>query len=642
MPGKSLVKATSKRGDISEKFIRVVCRRLKENKRVRRNLPVWGRLHIDRQLPFLCVYRQPVEGNDDGTERLIMGEASYLLASGQRKQYKSVSGLVQQIAAVLAEEFGTFLIFEIWASAAPEANPLTAPHQLSTTFRIHTPKDFSLYSTSDRLQRSLGNMKVLKKPVDVEMVYNSKSHPPKQLSLCAAHPPNENKIHYFGLEVTPVYRDIKTGQIFPLVLRGLHHKMARALKQTFYEFARTQATHFPKHYQALGRHAMVQSVWRIDEQLAQVSNAFDFLLFATPTNADDAWNKFRRSNFEKPPTFFYRPLPYEPAKLKRDLYRIRIERIEDPTLEQIFREKQNELDRKIMLLAERGGKNFLYGSLQLFGEVDKPLYRLAQELLDKIPPRSREERKGGVLDADAFAQCAREEIEYYRQRYPAFTAKVEVRSDVSGLLVSRGKLLIGRQTRVPASRVEALLQHEVGTHLLTYYNGQAQPFKQLYSGLTGYDELQEGLAVLSEYLVGGLSRPRMRLLAARVIAAKRLVEGKSFVDTFRELDRHHDFDQRTAYTIAMRVYRGGGLTKDAVYLRGLVHLLRYLKNGGELAPLFVGKISAAHVPLIKELLWRKILLPPPLKPRYMENSRALERLKALGQMTSLIDLLKRR
>ena len=32
------------------------------------------------------------------------------------------------------------------------------------------------------------------------------------------------------------------------------------------------------------------------------------------------------------------------------------------------------------------------------------------------------------------------------------------------------------------------------------------------TGLTGYDTLQEGLAVLSEYLVGGLSRPRLRLL----------------------------------------------------------------------------------------------------------------------------------
>ena len=121
---------------------------------------------------------------------------------------------------------------------------------------------------------------------------------------------------------------------------------------------------------------------------------------------------------------------------------------------------------------------------------------------------------------------AEDEIARYRLLSPEFTASVSIREDLySGLLVSRGRLLVGRRTKIPAARVDALLQHEVGTHLVTYYNGRAQPFRQLDSGLAGYDGLQEGLAVLSEYLVGGLSRPRMRLLAARVIAVEQLVQG---------------------------------------------------------------------------------------------------------------------
>ena len=87
-------------------------------------------------------------------------------------------------------------------------------------------------------------------------------------------------------------------------------------------------------------------------------------------------------------------------------------------------------------------------------------------------------------------------------------------------MVSRGNLNIGKRVKIPESRVEALIQHEVGTHVLTYINGMDQPFQQLYCGLAGSDELQEGLAVLSEYLVGGLSAPRFRILAGRVMAAK--------------------------------------------------------------------------------------------------------------------------
>ena len=84
-----------------------------------------------------------------------------------------------------------------------------------------------------------------------------------------------------------------------------------------------------------------------------------------------------------------------------------------------------------------------------------------------------------------------------------------------------------------------------------------------------------------------------------------------------------------AYTVTMRVYRGGGLTKDAVYLRGLITVLDYLRRGGELAPLFVGKIAASHIPIIRELQLRQVLKEPPLIPRYMQSETAQERLKRL-------------
>ena len=194
---------------------------------------------------------------------------------------------------------------------------------------------------------------------------------------------------------------------------------------------------------------------------------------------------------------------------------------------------------------------------------------------------------------------------------------------------------------MPRRRVDALLQHEIGTHLVTRYNGHHQPFQQLEVGLAGYDGLQEGLAVLAEYLVGGLSRTRMRMLAARVVAARHLLDGASFVDTFRMLDRNYEFSQRTAYTIAMRIYRGGGLTKDAVYLRGLLQILRYLREGGELEPLFVGKVASAHLPLIFELSHRQIIKPPALRPRYLEQPDAQQKLERLRGGMKVLELLQK-
>ena len=246
------------------------------------------------------------------------------------------------------------------------------------------------------------------------------------------------------------------------------------------------------------------------------------------------------------------------------------------------------------------------------------------------------------MNAIQFAARAQEEIEYYKAQYADFEAGVEIRDDFHGLLVSNGKLIVGGRSKIPVPRVDALLQHEVGTHLVTAVNGRVQPFKQLESGLAGYEELQEGIAVLAEYLVGGLSRPRIRVLAARVTAIRRSIEGASFAETFRELDRAYDFQQRMAYNITMRVYRGGGLTKDAIYLRGLSLLLRYLSNGGDLDTLFVGKIAATHVPIVKELQWRQVLASPPLRPRYMTDPAALEKLAGVRNTSSPFDLLTRR
>ena len=117
----------------------------------------------------------------------------------------------------------------------------------------------------------------------------------------------------------------------------------------------------------------------------------------------------------------------------------------------------------------------------------------------------------------------------------------------------------------------------------------------LRSGLPGYDALQEGIAVLSEYLVGGLTADRLRVLAARVVAVRAMVDGASFVELFRELTQNHGFSQRTAYTKSMRVFRGGGLLKDGVYLRGLMDVLKYLATGGDYDILFTGKIATNHV-----------------------------------------------
>lgn len=614
-----------------------VRRRVKDGKPVRRRIPPWGRVHVDRPLPFVIVYRRPPHREDAGTEQLVVGEASYLLASGDRPSQPGLSDLMEAIVGTLSEGFGGFLVIELWSAAegaAPSDEPVWRPG-----FRIVRPRKDGLGSTVDALERALAKVKIKGEPAAVEVARATHVRPPGMPPLIARDRAEALGCETIGIEVRPVFRDPASGESFPLIRRALHRGVSRALQRAVYDFTRHHTSHRPRHYRALGRHAVVKAVWEVDRALAELSDSFDFLLQVTPTNTDEAWRRFRRDRFDRAPEFSSRPLKIDPTLAKRALYRIPIERIEDPTLAQLFRDQQISLDRKLTLLGDRGTPQFLYGSLQLYGGVDPPLLDIALEILTRVPSKSRDESSRGGVDAPAFAERAAREIERYRSLHPAMRSTVQVRKDIVGLLVSAGNLLVGARTRVPRSRVDALIAHEVGTHVVTYVNGAAQPFRQLSVGLPGYDELQEGIAVLAEYLVGGFSRPRLRLLAARVLAVHQMVEGADFVEVFRTLDRAHHLPRRTAFNVAARVFRGGGLTKDIVYLRGLLGVLGYLERGGALDPLLVGKLGPDHVPIIEELGWRKVLAPPPLRPLYLEDPEAVRRLDEARRGLSVLDLV---
>ncbi len=604
---------------ITDEFVDEIKHRLSENKPIRRTLPDQGRLHIDRNLPFLCVYRRPAAGTDEGTNQLITGEASYLVASGAHKYKEDLELLVKTIVDTLSPGPGAFLILEIWAKESPISiiNPING--RTAPTFRLLVPSERVPVETVESIESALKRIVVSKNHGRVSTEYTNKPWPSKLPAILKHHDVLKYNCYLIGLEISPIFRDPETNELFPLVLRRIQRGLSIAIKKGAFEFSQKQTTLNPASYKSLGRRAVVKAVWEVDQKLAEISNEFDFLLLVTPVNIEQSYQKFIKNRFDKVPVFYYRPITFDPSVLKRKLYEIPFDRIEDPTLSSIFHNKMVELEMKFSMIRDRNTRNFFHGSVQLYGELGKDLTDLANLILDRLSPHSREAAGSKRVNAAFFAERARKEIELYREIYPDIQSRVIIRDDITGLMVSRGNLFIGKRVRIPDSRVEALIQHEIGTHVLTYINGLNQPFKQLQGGLAGSDELQEGIAVLSEYLVGGLSAPRFRLLAGRVTASEMLTDGATFIDTFRELYHRYGFSQRAAYIITSRVFRSGGFTKDAIYLRGFIRLVKYIRNGGDLETLLVGKISLEDISLIKELQLRKVLNPVLLSPQYLKD-----------------------
>lgn len=364
----------------------------------------------------------------------------------------------------------------------------------------------------------------------------------------------------------------------------------------------------------------------IDHALAQSARSMQFLLDVTPVNADDVRRDFTAGAVAEP-SFLYRPLETSPDVLARALENIDVARVEDATLGHLLRAKHRELGLQIEMLRARDTDDFSALSIELYGGATPELRKQADNILARVP---RSEGAGDSLSAPEFLELAQREIDFYREVDPEIDIHAEMRDDVNGVMVSGNTLLIDSGAVVQRARANALIQHEVGTHLVTQVNGAAQPVQVLGTGLAGYDETQEGLAILAEIGCGELTPFRLRQLAARVLTVHRMHGGVEFVDAWRALV-DDGFPESSAFTTTMRAYRSGGLSKDAIYLRGLVELLGHLRGGGTLDLLWLGKFSLEDLPLIGELDERGVLRPPRLVPRYLEDPRATERLDAAAE-----------
>ena len=585
-------------------------------------------IHIDRPVPFLCVYRLPKGVKKSPEATLLTTQAAYVLI--KEEDQPLVETFIAELAQNMQKRFGAFLLLELWRSEEDQGIVLVSADDTNQQFL-------------DTLRKELHEF-----PLSImQQVQTTDRFPEERMPLLPQHLLSEDPIRALGMQLNPFYKSGTKERLFPMIYRQFRKEFSIALRKFFYDFARVQTRMQVAHYHSLGRQQEGALVWKIDKELVEISKSFDFLLLTSVVNHNEAWEEFKKGGFNQQPTFLYRLIPVDPELLKRRLFQVPIEELDDPTLAFIFRDKRKELDRLLNMLEDRNTRDFRLSSIQVFGGAEDELVKKANQILeyhsgeDETDEEDDEDDlRAESIGTEEFAQMAREEIDWLRQQYEPLDATVSIRKDVTGLMVSSGQLLIGDGFRTNRLRADALIQHEVGTHVLTYYNGKAQPLHQMYVGSPGYEDLQEGLAVLAEYLVGGLTLARLRTLAGRVIAVDCMLKDASFAETFRVLHKDKGFTAYTAYSISERVYRGGGMTKDAVYLRGLLHLLDHLAEGNDLQPLLIGKIRQDYLPIIDELIQRKILKQAPIMPRYFSNPKSKERLKRLKTKVDVLSLLK--
>jgi len=623
----------SKHTCINDDLAADVCNALDQQKSVKRTFPGWGRLHIDRRLPFLCIYIKPENRTDKGTPELILGQASYILVRERDSTNPSFKRLLEKVSQKLESLFGAFLFFEFWTTNPPSEQ---SNSKVNLHFDIKTSVNNPPLKILEEMENGLLDINFNQENIRLSLNYDFYSQKHQIENLSISNQSGSNNRYWLGLAVNPVFRQGNT--LLPYEMRLLHAGLTRALRRTFFAFIRNYTNQLPAHFHELGHRSITSNVLDIDKQLAAVKNQFDILFHVTPVNFEEAWTTFSDSEYRRIPIFKYRPRPLDPDLLKRKLYAIEIEHIEDPTLLHIFQTQREETSRLLGMIADRNTTNFMHGSMQVFGGVDKALLGDAMRILGCVAAEEPSAEKI-MLTAQEFKNRAQNLIADYQLQHSGFCYQVEIRKDIPGVLVSNGKLMVGEASHFDKNKADATLAHEIGTHMVTHFNGSAQPFQQFHSGMQDHESLQEGLAVLAEYLVGKLYPNRLRTIAARVCAVHACINGADFIDVFRMLTNEFKFDPESAFQICMRVFRGGGLTKDAIYLKGLLELIDYLKKGGDLHILFIGKIALKHLRFIEELKWRKMLQEVQVVPHFLTSPLYQSRISRLQESESIIELI---
>lgn len=344
----------------------------------------------------------------------------------------------------------------------------------------------------------------------------------------------------------------------------------------------------------------------VDEKVCEIDGKIKLLSYINPQNLAEQ-KKLFLENPEFSPRFFYRKIDLDLEHLRRDLKKI--PSVNHP-LFPLFEKKIENIEYKLDLLESVGSDSFQEASERIFGAIKPPTYRSALKFLEKglknFTPDESEiiEMKDAVMIIEEFLKHHR--ISHW---------KISIINDsaVDIQVTKKHTILMRKGTSFRRNRLEALLVHEIGTHVFRFENGRMQPFRIFERGTAEYLRTEEGLAIWNQNHLQKNLGEKFLTPAFQIIAIY-LGQKMSFLDLFHYLkNTYEELSDELLWKLCLKAKRGltdtkkkQVFTKDSLYFRGNQDIERFIKNDGKVEDLYIGKISIKDLDILKST--------PDLKP----------------------------
>ena len=419
-------------------------------------------------------------------------------------------------------------------------------------------------------------------------------------------------------EISKVYCDEETGEIYPQIIKNLQARFKKAIlnNANLYVNDLTNWKHSDKNM--LLDNSITQSIQKVDGQIFRLLKNFELLTYVNPINVKSEKERFFKSKFTVNPNFRYKPIKINTYELTKKLHAIDTNKLEDITIRYLYESVITGAIDKINLLASIGTNKFLYNSLRYFGRPDKVDIRNAEYVL-LLPEIKEENIKAVRFGVDKAKKIFEDSFADY-----GFKGKIRVDKKVLStvmVLNSTKTIVLKDGATFTQNELQYLAEHEIGVHMVTTMNAANNKLKVFGVGLPVNTKTGEGMAVLAEYLSGNFTMNRLRELALRVIAVDLMCNGADFKDCFNTIVKNYKMEVNKAYNLVTRVYRGGGFTKDYLYLNGFSKLLKFWHDDNDLTPLLVGKTSISFYNTIVEMIDRKLIEKPQFITKSFEKPR---------------------
>ncbi|HAS00152.1 MAG: hypothetical protein US57_C0002G0047 [Candidatus Moranbacteria bacterium GW2011_GWC2_37_73] len=351
-------------------------------------------------------------------------------------------------------------------------------------------------------------------------------------------------------------------------------------------------------------------------------------------------------------------------QLKKDI----LDQESNETVKQAYRWKINAKIAELRMLKETKSENdrrFLRYSKFIYGQPEKEIFdytmnqirktinkkikdpnenirisaqRLLNELGDYFESTSsdiaelrdfmKESSEAGNFPKTEFeAEEIKNAFEGALERYKLSGWEVLIGDNFTAIGVSQENKTVNIPTdrKMSEKKLTALIEHEIGTHVLRRENGERSKLKLLGLGLDRYLKGEEGIATYEEQKIeganefAGLEGHLAISLALGMDGRKRnfrevyeILKDYYFINSKKEESEAKTYAENTAWNRCVRTFRGttcdtpgSCLTRDIVYREGNVGVWNVIKNNPEEVKRFtVGKYdpsNSRHIWILEQL-----------------------------------------